>query len=663
MLISLILFLLIAIGGMFLTYLYEKDDSLLARFCAGNIVGAAFWGTLTFVLACFFGLNVWTILVSLLITISPLILLMKNNFRAKFLTDLGNAKANLSGVNVSKGLSFVYYFALILLLYFFFERAMLETKDGILTGASQNLGDLPFHLGAIFSFTEGNNFPPENPSFANAKFTYPFIADFMTACLVKLGAGVRDAMLVQNVLFGFSLFVLFEKFTFAVTKNRLAGKFASIILLFCGGLGFVIFFRDYLNDGRGIFEFLWNLSSDYTIRPKVIRWGNSLTTLFITQRSLLLGMPITLIVFTKLWEIFNAETQRCEDAEEEVNTDKKTFTIFPTFTIIPIGLLAGTLPLIHVHSLMVLFVVAAFLFFFRIDKWREWLVFGAATAIIAIPELIWSLTGSATRLTEFVGWHFGWDAGAENIFIFWGKNLGLFLPLLIFGLIQIFSQTGAKAQSEENESEIPNPQSPILFYLPFLFIFIIANLFKLAPWEWDNIKVLIYWFIGSVPFVALVLAKLWEKQIIFKIIAVSCLFILTLSGMLDIWRVVSRQINYNVFSKDAVAIAEQIEQKTSPKALFLNAPTYNSAVVLSGRRSLMRYSGHLGSYGIDYTPREDEVKRIYEGSGLAESFLKKNNIEYVIISPEEGELDVNHEFFEKYPKIAEVGQYRVYKTK
>ena len=77
----------------------------------------------------------------------------------------------------------------------------------------------------------------------------------------------------------------------------------------------------------------------------------------------------------------------------------------------------------------------------------------------------------------------------------------------------------------------------------------------------------------------------------------------------------------------------------------------------------MRYSGHLGSYGIDFTPREDEVKRIYEGSGLAESFLQKNNIEYVIISPEEGELDVNHEFFEKYPKIAEVGLYRVYKIK
>jgi hypothetical protein len=45
--------------------------------------------------------------------------------------------------------------------------------------------------------------------------------------------------------------------------------------------------------------------------------------------------------------------------------------------------------------------------------------------------------------------------------------------------------------------------------------------------------------------------------------------------------------------------------------------------------------------------------------------LKKNNIEYVLISPEEtGNLPkVNEAFFEKYPKIAEVGLYKVYKVK
>ena len=204
----------------------------------------------------------------------------------------------------------------------------------------------------------------------------------------------------------------------------------------------------------------------------------------------------------------------------------------------------------------------------------------------------------------------------------------------------------------------------MIFYLPFAFLFVISNSVKLAPWEWDNIKVLIYWFVGSLPFAALFLAWLWEKGAILKAAAALCFIVLTLSGALDVWRTVSAQINYKVFDKDAVKIAELLKQKTEPNALFLNAPTYNSAVVLTGRRSLMRYSGHLSSYGIDYEPRELEVKRIYLGTGLADRLLQKNNIEYVIISPEEtANIDVREEFFYKYPIIAEVGAYKVFKIK
>jgi hypothetical protein len=187
---------------------------------------------------------------------------------------------------------------------------------------------------------------------------------------------------------------------------------------------------------------------------------------------------------------------------------------------------------------------------------------------------------------------------------------------------------------------------------------------KLAPWEWDNIKVLIYWFIGAIPFAAFVLARLWNQDKILKIVALGCLFVLTFSGALDVWRTVSKQINNKVFEKDSVAVAEQIKRKTAPNALFLNAPTFNSAIVLSGRRSLMRYTGHLSSYGIDYGEREAEVKRIYAGEATAEIFLKKYDIEYVLISPEEkANLTVNEEFFRRFPVIAESGDYRVYQIK
>ncbi len=643
MILTLLLIALTTAGGTALTYLYEKEDSLLARVAAGNIIGAALFATVGFTLACFVGLSPLTVIAALAATLAPIALLARGPIKREFRHDLAKAKGKTQGANVAKTIRFAYYLFVILLLWFFFERAMVVTEQGIFTGGSQNLGDLPFHLGAIFSFTEGNNFPPENPSYAGAKFTYPFFADMLTAFFVNMGAGVREAMLVQNVTLGFSLVVLLEKFVARLTGIKKTGKIAVLLLLFSGGLGFVWFAKDYLSGTQGIFEILWKLPRDYTIGDK-FRWGNSLVVLFLTQRSLLFGMPLTLIALTALWSVFSGDPGDDRDRK-------------PLFLV---GVFAGMLPLIHVHSLAVLFVICAFLFFFRLDRWRDWIAFGIGVAVVAIPQLAWSLTGSASNLKEFIGWHFGWDARDDNFLFFWIKNLGLFIPLLAVGLFLISRRGDA-----EDEKQARANVSLLTFFIPFAFLFIVSNVVKLAPWEWDNIKVLIYWYVGSLPFVAYVLARAWEASTpAWRPIAVGAFLVLTLSGALDVWRTITAQINYGVFSRDAVRIAEQIRLKTPPNALFLNGPTYNSAVVLSGRRSLMRYSGHLGSYGIDYAARETDVKRIYEGSTIAEGLLRRSNVDYVIISPEEtSNIPVDPEFFERFQPVAEIGDYKAVKVK
>jgi hypothetical protein len=133
---------------------------------------------------------------------------------------------------------------------------------------------------------------------------------------------------------------------------------------------------------------------------------------------------------------------------------------------------------------------------------------------------------------------------------------------------------------------------------------------------------------------------------------------LTLSGAIDVFRTASKQINYGLFDADAVRVAELIKRRTAPNALFLNAPTYNSAIVLSGRRSLMRYVGHLASHGIDYGERENDLRRIYEGGATADIFLRKNDVEYVLISPAERDYmrqngrELGEDFFAKYPLVA-----------
>jgi hypothetical protein len=676
MLLSLLLIAIITGGGFALSYLIDDEKPLMWRIAAGNILGCAIFGTAAFVLALLFGLNVGVVLAALAIGLAPVLLFYRIDLRRKYADDWSRGKGKLQGTSARKMPRLLYYALFFLLFFFFFDRTMLESGLGIYTGGSQNLGDLPFHLGAIFSFTEANNFPPENPSYAGARFSYPFVADLITACFVKLGAHVRDAMFVQNVSWAFALLVILERYVLSLTNDKLAARLAPALLFFSGGLGFIWFLGDYIAQARSFLDFLNHIPKDYTIGPG-FRWGNSMVVLFLTQRSLLLGMPLTLIVLGYLWKVFVTEPVG-NTHNEAARSRRLPFSFSPLL----LGLIAGLLPLVHLHSLVVLFVAGVFLFILRPERWMTWLTFAAGVAIVAVPQLLWSVSGSASETTKFFAWHFGWDKGDQNFFWFWLTNAGLFIPLLLAGLYltsnedeeQSSSQVSKDAKSaKRTKSKTGNSQDPstayrpqlLWFFLPFAFLFLVSNTAKLAPWEWDNIKVLIYWFVGSLPFVALFISWVWRKEnAAMKTVAALCFIVLIASGALDVWRTVSGQINYKVFDKDAVEIAKQIRVRTPAKTLFLNAPTYNTAIALTGRQSLMRYPGHLSSHGIDYGERESDVKRIYQGDPAATQLLDKYGIAYVLVSPEERNLGpVNDQFFSRFPVVVESGQYRLYKIK
>ena len=196
------------------------------------------------------------------------------------------------------------------------------------------------------------------------------------------------------------MFIILERFTFKLTNNRLAGKIAPAILFLSGGLGFIWFFQDFSASGKAIFDFVAHLPKDYTIGDD-FRWGNPLIVLFITQRGFLLGMPLTILVLQYFWKIFSRE-----DAGVVQMPDLKNFgalardpDIYKPFLV---GLLAGTLPLVHLHSLATLFIVTVFLLAMRPTKWLQWIVFGIGVAVIAVPELAWSIKDSATDSSKIL---------------------------------------------------------------------------------------------------------------------------------------------------------------------------------------------------------------------------------------------------------------------
>ena len=91
---------------------------------------------------------------------------------------------------------------------------------------------------------------------------------------------------------------------------------------------------------------------------------------------------------------------------------------------------------------------------------------------------------------------------------------------------------------------------------------------------------------------------------------------------------------------------------------------------LTGRRTFLGYIGHLWSHGLDYHAREAEMKRIYEGAPDAASLIGHRGIDYVVVGPREREAArspsgprLNESFFQRYTKVGEAGEYRLYKTR
>src|SRR5689334_131751 len=199
MLVALWLSLLPILGGTLLTYLYDRKATFAARLAAGASTGLALFASLGFLLALLLGLQPLTIVLTELALVSPLALLINSAWRQQVHQEIAGTLCSITFSGVAL------YLLLALLLWLVFDRALFEKPDGLYTGLTNNLGDLPFHLQVIGGFLHGRNFPPEDPTYSGQRFVYPFLADFLTSMFVRGGASLRAAMLVQDILLALSL--------------------------------------------------------------------------------------------------------------------------------------------------------------------------------------------------------------------------------------------------------------------------------------------------------------------------------------------------------------------------------------------------------------------------------------------------------------------------
>ena len=673
-----LLLVIATLGGTLLTFLFDRSASRGARLCMGASIGMALMATVGFLLALVLGLGAATIILSAVLLLLPLLLLLDRERRSVILNAL-HSSAPAAQKSGAAGIGYLaFYLAIAILLAMVFNRAVFERPDGIYTGVMNNLGDLPLHLQVINSFAQGHNLPPEDPTFAGVRFAYPFLVDFLAAMMVRAGAGVIFAMWLQNIVMAMALVGLLHYWTILLTRNRLAGVIAPLLVLFSGGLGWWLLFSE--GSGDGFFATLGNLQHDFTIVPNsILRWGNSLTTLFVPQRSILFGMPLAITIFCQWWLAIsqqeNASTSAADltaDTGLEQQSTGKAAKLSksrrkalqkagalpqpepPNFYLrrmLAAGLCAGLLPLIHAHTFLVVMAAATCLLLIFRSARRSWLYFFAVALIVCAPEVLWLANTGGVNTHSYLGWQPGWDHGQHNIIWFWFVNTGLFIPLLAVSLAW-------------RRGTLKLPQRVLKFYIPFIFCFIVLNLFKAAPWVWDNIKVLFLWYVASAPLVAWLLAQWWQQRSFLRWLAPVVLATLLLAGALDVLRVVSEASEYQEFDAQGIAAASVISAQTAPRALVLHAPTYNSPVFLTGRRSLLGYPGWMWSRGLDYSERSADIARIYLGAPEAEGLLRKYNVDYVLVGPMElASFKVNEQFWSKFKTLSQAGAYRVYQIR
>ena len=429
MIISLALLVLVTASGTLASYLYDEDSAFAVRMSTGVCVGLTALGLVVFVFASFLGLTPFAILLAtLVVVVLPSFMVLRNQNRRRVVQrDLRATERAFRRVVDDPGslpVGHIFFYVIVaVVLWLVFRRAMIVEPAGIYTGVLNNFGDLPFHISVITSFAFGENFQPEDPTYAGVKFTYPFLTDFISAIFVRCGADLRQAMFLENFPVALAFVGLLHRWALVMFRDRLAAIITPLVVILNGGFGWIFLWRR-ANEHLGNFAgFVQSLPPSFTVIPDTTwRWGNAVSTLLIPQRGFLLGLPLAVIVFTQWW--LAAEVRSEKDKGDSEGKSKKAkgkskadgkrsrsgnsrekksvvdtpthaergqFSLLPFFSflftspvkrMIAAGVIAGLLPLVHAHSFVVVIMVAGCIALGT--NWRSWL----ALAIGGVPLIM-----------------------------------------------------------------------------------------------------------------------------------------------------------------------------------------------------------------------------------------------------------------------------------
>lgn len=509
-----------------------------------------------------------------------------------------------SGANLSSIFSPTFWGLLVLLFLYsaIIAGVFFVNEQGLPYSILLGWGDSAYHLDMIGRLKTADPFLLEQPVVSGERLTYPFLINLLSALYERIGFSKLIAWHLPVFLFGISFFSLVFLLGKRIFRNDGFALVLVMLVFFGAGIGFLWFFQDLWVAGHNggadaVLSTLTDPPHQYTHldnrtggKPYEslhnIVWIVPAISFLSHQRSFVSGAPIAMLIFLgflvyrgspKLWKW---------------------------------GIVWGMLPLLHTHTFIAISIVILFWFFYDIKNWLAWFKGGFIGIILALPQIIFLMPGKllsgggSSFFKPWLGWmtcthNIKWYACDPNVkgvdsnpFWFWTKNFGFVFWVWVFAICAFFVLKG------ESQKEYRSETKP--FILPSLALFILPNIMLFQPWEFDNNKILFYWWILASICSLFLFQTFFKSRRIIPFIFVIFVTLSIYSGMIDVLARISNfeQNHHGYYGPKEVEIAGWIRENTLPNDSFLTGDQPNQFVpMLTGRSIYIGFSGWLWPQG------------------------------------------------------------------
>ena len=502
--------------------------------------------------------------------------------------------------------------------FFCFSVILMFKTFGVVGGdlkiASKAWSDFAATIPLIRSFSLGDNFPPEYPIFPGVPIRYHFVFFFLVGMLEKFGIRIDWALNGLSTVAFFALAVAIYFLAKEVFGKKSVAVLSVVLFAFNGSFSFLEFFKTHLIAINTFGEIISNTQfpsfGPYDGKIVSAFWNLNIYT---NQRHLALAYA----AFLALVLIIHRASQN-----PKMLTRTKTILL---------GLAIGIFPFIHtaVFGMMGL---ALIIFFFIYPQLRlKIFTIGAVAIFLAFPQISY-IGASPVNFSYFNPGYLVDKPTLENLFVYWLSNLGLAAFLAPLGFLV------AKRWQRK-------------IFLPFLFLFVVGNLFQFTPDLPTNHKFFNLFIIGANLFVANYLVHLWKKGLVLKATVLILLFFLTFSGIIDIFPIFN-DVYVQIPDYRNNPAANFIFLKTPKDSVFLNSSFLYNPASLAGRKIFMGWPYFAWSAGYDTDKSGKTMEKIYTSRERGEicKLLKENDLDYFTVEdtsrdPNYPDIDVG--FFER----------------